>query len=81
MINAIPILGWLLSAIVAMSLAVPFFYIWNALAPTYFYFLPAVYLSIPFWDCVGLFMIVPILKVMLVPKFSYPVISTHLKKS
>jgi hypothetical protein len=79
MINAIPVIGWLLSAILATSLAVPFFFIWNALAPTYFYFLPAVYLTIPFWDCVGLFMIIPIVKSMLMPRFSYPVVSNPKK--
>lgn len=68
MINAIPVFGWLISAILCTSLAVPFFFIWNALAPTYFYWLPKVYLSIPFWDCVGLFTIIPILKTILVPK-------------
>ena len=34
MLNAIPFLGWFLSAVFAMSLAVPFYFIWNALAPT-----------------------------------------------
>jgi len=81
MLNAIPVLGWLLSAIVAMSLSVPFYFIWNSLAPTYFYWLPAVYLAIPFWDCVGLFMIIPILKLMLVPKFVYPSTSLPEKKA
>lgn len=69
MLNAIPFVGWLLSFVFAVSLAIPFFFIWNALAPTYFYFLPDVYKNIPFWDTVGLFMIIPILKFMLVPKF------------
>lgn len=65
MLNKIPVFGWFLSALAAFSLSVPFFFIWNALAPTYFYFLPPVYLSLPFWDCVGLFMIIPILKWMI----------------
>ena len=81
MLNAIPILGWLISALFAMSLAVPFYFIWNALAPTYFYFLPAVYKAIPFWDCVGLFIILPILKSMLVPKFSSVSSSSEAKQS
>lgn len=68
MLNAIPVLGWFLSAFFSISLAVPFFYIWNELGPIYFYFLPKVYLNIPFWHCVGLFMIIPILKIVLVPK-------------
>jgi len=70
MINAIPVLGWFLSAFFSISLAIPFYFIWNALAPTYFYFLPAVYQHLPFWDTVGLFMILPILKTMLFPKLA-----------
>ena len=69
MINAIPVIGWLVSFFLSASLAIPFYFIWNSLAPTYFYFLPDVYKNIPFWDTVGLFMIVPILKHMLVPTF------------
>ena len=69
MLNAIPVIGWLMSFVFSISLAIPFFFIWNSLAPTYFYWLPPVYLSIPFWDTVGLFMIIPILKHMLVPTF------------
>lgn len=67
MLNAIPIIGWIISFLLSVSLAIPFYFIWNSLAPTYFYFLPQVYLNIPFWDTVGLFMIIPILKHMLVP--------------
>jgi len=69
MLNAIPVIGWLISFILSVSLAIPFYFIWNHLASTYFYFLPEVYLNLPFWDTVGLFMIIPILKFMLVPKF------------
>jgi len=69
MVNVIPFVGWFFSFFFATSLAIPFFFIWNSLASTYFYFLPEVYLHIPFWDTVGLFMIIPILKHMLVPTF------------
>lgn len=69
MLNAIPILGWLLSALIATSLAAPFYYLWNWLAPIYFYWLPYSYQVIPFWDCVGLFMLSPILKLLLFPSF------------
>lgn len=67
---AIPVLGWFLGAFFSMSIAVPFCLIWNALAPTYFYFAPEVYQHIPFWHCVGLFMLSPMIKILLVPKFS-----------
>ena len=70
MINALPVIGWILSVGASMSMSVPFYFIWNALAPTYFYFLPPVYLHLPFWHCVGLFVILPILKVALVPSIA-----------
>jgi len=69
MLNIIPVFGWLLSFILSASLAIPFYFIWNHLAPTYFYFIPEVYQNLPFWDTVGLFMIIPILKHMLIPSF------------
>ena len=62
MLNAIPVLGWFLSFAFAASLAVPFYFMWNHLAPIYFAFLPVVYKSLPFWDCVWLFMTLSILK-------------------
>ena len=48
-------------------LSVPFHFIWNALAPTYFFFLPPVYQQIPFFDCVGLFAIAAILRTIVFP--------------
>jgi hypothetical protein len=69
-----------MSFIFSASLAVPFFFIWNNLAPTYFYFLPVIYLNIPFWDTVGLFMIIPILKHMLVPTLVRTSSSTNTSK-
>jgi hypothetical protein len=69
LINAIPVIGWIISFLLSVSLAIPFYFIWNSLAPTYFYFIPEVYKNLPFWDTVGLFMIIPILKTVLIPKF------------
>lgn len=34
----------------------------------YFYFLPTVYQDPGFWNCVGVFIVVPILKTIFVPK-------------
>lgn len=67
MLNAIPILGWLISFILAASLSVPFYFLWNGLAPTYFYWLPKVYLDVPFLHCVGLFMLMPMVKFLVFP--------------
>ena len=69
-VYGIPIFGWLIGAVLHTSLAVPFYFIWNALAPTYFYWLPPVYQNIGFWECVGLFIVVSILKAVLVPKLA-----------
>lgn len=62
--NYIPVLGWLVNAALAMFAAVPFWFVWTScgIGATYFYFLPAVYHAPPFWDCVGLFIIVGFLK-------------------
>lgn len=53
-LSATPIVGWAMAALFAFLFAIPFYYLWNALAPTYFYFLPPVYLVLPFWHTVGL---------------------------
>ncbi len=70
--NALPIIGWLLSSLFAVSLAVPFWFLWTFLGmgQLYFYWLPSVYLAVPFWHCVGLFIICDIIKQCFVPKFA-----------
>lgn len=64
MINNIPVIGWILSVLGAFGLSVPFWLFWTVmeLGKKYFYFLPEVYQSIPFWNCVGLFVILSIIK-------------------
>jgi len=71
-INKIPFFGWFLSIVAAIGLAVPFWFCWTVfgLGPKYFYWLPAVYQSIPFWDAVGLFIVISIVKGTLTPKFA-----------
>lgn len=72
MINALPIIGWIVSFIVSISLAVPFWFLWTfcGLGRVYCYFLPEVYLSPSFGDVIGIFMIVSILKAVFVPKIA-----------
>ena len=72
MINCIPIIGWLLSLFFSVSLSVPFWFCWTKcnLGARYFYWLPGVYHQIPFWHCVGLFMVLSILKWALVPRLA-----------
>lgn len=70
MINAIPLVGWLISLFFSVSLAVPFYIVWTGfgIGETFFYFLPPVYRSIGFWNCVGLFMAVSIIKHVFIPR-------------
>jgi hypothetical protein len=53
--------------VVALFISVPFYFLWNWLGPTYFYWLPPVYLEVPFWHCTGLFMMMPMLKMLVFP--------------
>jgi len=64
MINSIPVLGWLLSIVFNTSLAIPFWLFWTyfEIGKRYFYFLPEIYLSVGFWDCVGVFVVLSILR-------------------
>ena len=71
MLNAIPFVGWFFSLFFAISLAVPFWFIWTicGIGATYFYFLPIVYLTPGFWSCVGIFIVVSIIKKVFIPTF------------
>lgn len=71
MLNALPFVGWFLSLFFSISLAVPFWLAWTVagIGEDYFYFLPSRYHHIGFWACVGLFMVLSILKAVLVPRF------------
>lgn len=71
-LNAIPVFGWILSGVFAISASIPFwlFWTWCELGRTYFYFLPERYQAIPFWHCVGLFIVVSILKAVLIPSLA-----------
>jgi hypothetical protein len=69
MLNAIPVVGWILSLLFSTSLAIPFFFLWNHLAPRYFTFMPEAYLNIPFADCIWIFMTAFILKAVFLPNF------------
>ena len=70
MLNAIPGIGWALDFVLKVSLAIPFWLIWTVfgLGEKYFGFLPPVYQTPSFWNCVGLFIAVPILYLIFVPK-------------
>lgn len=69
-INGIPVVGWIISAAVSASVALPFWLIWTCfgIGETFFYWLPDAYLRPGFWQCVGLFIAVSIIKSVFVPK-------------
>lgn len=64
MINSIPVLGWAISVVCSISLAIPFWICWTlcGIGDRYFDFLPVEWQVIPFWDCVGLFIVLSIIK-------------------
>ncbi len=70
MINKIPFFGWFFLAIASISLSVPFWLCWTvgSIGEEYFYWLPKVYHQISFWECVGLFIVIAIIKGTLTPK-------------
>lgn len=72
MLNAIPVIGWMISAIASLSLAIPFWFFWSYfdVGETYFGFLPCEWQSIPFHDCVGIFICISIIKAVFIPKLA-----------
>jgi len=71
-INLIPVIGWIISFLLSASISVPFWFCWTVcgLGQKYFYWLPETYHAIPFWNCVGLFILASILKLVFVPRFA-----------
>jgi len=61
--NYIPIVGWFVSILINMSLAFPFWFLWTQLGAgsRYFSWLPSIWHKVPYWDLVGLFVLVHIL--------------------
>lgn len=69
-LNAIPIIGWIMAAVIWFFAAIPIYLLWNWLAPIYFYWLPGRYLDIPFWHVFGLLWLVVSLRQVFLPSFS-----------
>ena len=69
MINTIPIVGWLISFFINVSLAVPFWICWTCfeIGIIYFDFLPSQWQAIPFWHCIGIFISISVVKTVFVP--------------
>ena len=62
--NAIPIVGWLVSFVINVFLSIPFWFIWTVcgIGSNYFSFLPAPLQAPGFWAVVGMFICVEILR-------------------
>ena len=73
MLFALPTFGWIFAwavgLILHMAMALPFWIAWNLAAPRFFAFLPAAYHTVGFWEVVGLFVVITILKAVLLPWF------------
>lgn len=48
-------------------LAIPFYFLWNWLAPIYFTGLPLSFQEIPFIHCVGLLLLLAIIRIAILP--------------
>jgi hypothetical protein len=69
--NKIPIIGWIISLIFNISMAVPFWIVWTlcGIGRKFFNFIPENYQSVGFWETVGIFTVIGILKSLLTPRF------------
>jgi hypothetical protein len=59
--------GAVMSSWGVVFLSIPFYFLWNYLAPIYASALPLVYQHIPFWHCAGLFALAAIIRMLLFP--------------
>lgn len=76
-LNLIPVVGWLIAAVICFFIAIPIYFLWNWLAPIYFYWLPSVFLHIPFTHIVGLLWLISSVKGIILPEFN---VSNNVKK-
>lgn len=69
-LSAVPVIGWLIASVLCIFMAIPMYFLWNWLAPIYIYWLPPVYLDLPFWHVVGLIWLITMLKQLFLRKSS-----------
>ena len=62
--NAIPIVGWLISFVINVFLSIPFWFIWTVcgIGRNFFTFLPEALQAPGFWAVVGIFICLEILR-------------------
>jgi hypothetical protein len=56
-----------LSILWAILLGIPFYFLWNRLAPVYAPSLPELYKHLPFWDAVGLCTLAAVVRAIALP--------------
>ncbi len=68
--NMLPFGGWVVYFIYKVSLALPFWLIWSVMGigAKFFPFLPPVYLAPGFWETVGVFIVIPIVYSIFIPR-------------
>ncbi len=66
-LTILPIIGWIISALMAIFIAMPLSFLWSWLGPIYFSFIPAVYLNIGFWDMAGMLVLIGFIKLIIFP--------------
>lgn len=62
-----PITGWIMSAIIALLMAIPLYVLWHWLGPIYFAFVPALYLNIGYFETAGMLVLVGFFKMIFLP--------------
>lgn len=69
-LERIPFYGASLTIIESAMIAIPFWFGWTVfgVGEEYFYFLPEVYHSVPFWKSVGLFTVAAAAKLIVFPR-------------
>lgn len=72
MIFILPVIGWAVGILLCLLMAIPLYFAWNWMVPTYFYFLPEVWHVIPFWDMVWLIALVTMVKWIVIPSRFVP---------
>jgi formate hydrogenlyase subunit 3/multisubunit Na+/H+ antiporter MnhD subunit len=65
--TVVPVIGWAFSALFAFLIAMPLHFLWSWLGPTYFAFVPAVYLNMGFWDMAGMLVLIGFIKLIVYP--------------
>ena len=64
--SKLPVIGWLIALLFTISTAIPFYYLWNYVAPKYLSEMPIIYQQLPFWDIVWIFLTISIVKHILI---------------